>query len=188
MLVFLALIFVFGLRMYFQTGQVFFVPEWPKGEFVSISGLILDKITCVCKDDVNRDSTIQSFLRRLCTARKIEDFGSLSAVRTIEPSRPDPHLTTVPSVQTTYHTVQMPVRPSIIRPDDVHFRPDPPLCLEVSIQLAFVRTSQQHIRTSVSLGPDARATNMEIADSTSIVRTTASHGPDARIADTEIAC
>jgi hypothetical protein len=27
--------------MYFQTGQVFFVPEWPKGEFVSIIGLIL---------------------------------------------------------------------------------------------------------------------------------------------------
>jgi hypothetical protein len=28
--------FVLGPRMYFQTGQVFFVPEWPKGEFVSI--------------------------------------------------------------------------------------------------------------------------------------------------------
>jgi hypothetical protein len=41
---------------------------------------------------------------------------------------------------------------------------------------------------SVSRGPDARATNMEIADSTSNVRTTASHGPDARIADMEIAC
>jgi hypothetical protein len=27
--------------MYFQTGQVIFVPEWPKGEFVSIVGLIL---------------------------------------------------------------------------------------------------------------------------------------------------
>jgi hypothetical protein len=29
-------IFFFGPGMYFQTGQVFFVPEWPKGEFVSI--------------------------------------------------------------------------------------------------------------------------------------------------------
>jgi hypothetical protein len=37
-------------------------------------------------------------------------------------------------------------------------------------------------------GPDAHATNMEIADSTSTVRTTASHGPDARIEDMEIAC
>jgi len=35
--------------MYFQTGQVIFVPEWPKGEFVSILGLILclEKITCL---------------------------------------------------------------------------------------------------------------------------------------------
>jgi hypothetical protein len=29
-------IFCFGSGMYFQTGQVFFVPEWPKEEFVSI--------------------------------------------------------------------------------------------------------------------------------------------------------
>jgi hypothetical protein len=29
-------IFCFGPRMYFQTSQVFFVPEWPKEEFVSI--------------------------------------------------------------------------------------------------------------------------------------------------------
>jgi len=41
---------------------------------------------------------------------------------------------------------------------------------------------------SVSLSPDARATNMEISDSTSTVRMTAYHGPDARIADMEIAC
>jgi hypothetical protein len=44
------------------------------------------------------------------------------------------------------------------------------------------------VRTSVSLGSDARATNMEIADSTSTVWTNAYHGPDARIADMEIAC
>jgi hypothetical protein len=31
-----SIFFVFGPRMYFQTGQVFFVPEFPKGEFVSI--------------------------------------------------------------------------------------------------------------------------------------------------------
>jgi hypothetical protein len=43
------------------------------------------------------------------------------------------------------------------------------------------------VRTPVSLGLDARATNMEIVDSTLTVRTTASHGPDARIADMEIA-
>jgi len=36
--------------------------------------------------------------------------------------------------------------------------------------------------------PDARATNMEIADLTSTVRMPALHGPDVRIADMEIAC
>jgi hypothetical protein len=29
-------ILYFGPGMYFQTGQVIFVTEWPKGEFVSI--------------------------------------------------------------------------------------------------------------------------------------------------------
>jgi hypothetical protein len=28
--------FIFGPGMYFQTGQVIFVLEWPNGEFVSI--------------------------------------------------------------------------------------------------------------------------------------------------------
>jgi hypothetical protein len=34
--------------MYFQTGQVFFVPEWPKGKFVSIfyiDNILVDKNT-----------------------------------------------------------------------------------------------------------------------------------------------
>jgi hypothetical protein len=35
--------------MYFQTGQVFFVPEWPKGEFVSFYvGYILDDKNTLC--------------------------------------------------------------------------------------------------------------------------------------------
>jgi hypothetical protein len=36
----------------------------------------------VCIDAFIRDSTIQSGVRRFCTAYKLEDFGSLSAVRT----------------------------------------------------------------------------------------------------------
>jgi len=36
----------------------------------------------VCKDVFNRDSTIQSDVRRFCTSYKSEEFGSLSAVRT----------------------------------------------------------------------------------------------------------
>jgi hypothetical protein len=32
----MGVIFIFEPGMYFQTGQVIFVPEWPKGEFVSL--------------------------------------------------------------------------------------------------------------------------------------------------------
>jgi hypothetical protein len=48
------------------------------------------------------------------------------------------------------HTIRTPDRPSIIRPDDVSLRLDPPLCREGSIQLASVRTFQQHVRTPLS--------------------------------------
>jgi hypothetical protein len=37
-----------------------------------------------------------------------------------------------------------------LRPDDVSLRSDPPLCREGSIQLASVRTFQQHVRTPLS--------------------------------------
>jgi hypothetical protein len=50
------------------------------------------------------------------------------------------------------------------------------------------RNSNITVRTSVNLGPDTCATNMEIADSTSTIRTTAYHGLDAHIANMEIAC
>jgi hypothetical protein len=50
------------------------------------------------------------------------------------------------------------------------------------------RNSNTTVRTSVSIGPNARLIVKEIADSTSTVRTIAYHGPDARIADMEIAC
>jgi hypothetical protein len=91
--------------MYFQTGQVIFVLEWPNGEFVSIlTSFCVWTKSLMCKDAVNRDSTIQSDVRRFCLlVRRIQDF--LSAIRTIEPSRPDAHLSIVPSVQTTCLTV-----------------------------------------------------------------------------------
>jgi hypothetical protein len=58
---------------------------------------------------------------------------SLSAVRTIVPSRPDAHLSTVPSVRTMCLIVQTPVRTSIIRPDDVHFPSLPLLYREATV-------------------------------------------------------
>jgi hypothetical protein len=64
---------------------------------------------------------------------QVRRIGSLSAVRTTVPSRLDAHRSTVPSVRTTCHTVRTPDRPSIIRPDDVYFGPDPSLYREASV-------------------------------------------------------
>jgi hypothetical protein len=59
--------FYFGPGMNFQTGQVIFVPEWPKGEFVSIlASFYVWTKSLKCKDVVNRDSTILSLqVRRI---------------------------------------------------------------------------------------------------------------------------
>jgi len=52
--------FYFGPGMYFQTGQVIFVPEWPKGEFVSILAVFcVWTKSLMCNDAVNRDSTFR---------------------------------------------------------------------------------------------------------------------------------
>jgi len=48
-------------------------------------------------------------------------------------SRPDTYLSTVPSVRKTYHIVLTLDRPSIIRPDDMDFRPNPSLYREASV-------------------------------------------------------
>jgi hypothetical protein len=59
--------------MYFQTGQVIFVPEWPNGEFVSIlASFCVWTKSLICKDVVNRDSTIQSDVNN--SACKSEEF------------------------------------------------------------------------------------------------------------------
>jgi len=50
------------------------------------------------------------------------------------------------------------------------------------------RNSNTPVRTSDSLGPDARSSKKEIVDLTSTVRTTTYHGPDARTSVMEIVC
>jgi len=104
----------------------------------------------MCKDAVNRDSTCQSIFRRLCTAKKIEDFRFPVSRPDDELSHPDAHLSTVPSVRTTCHPVQTPDRPvSSIRMTylsvlTLH-------CIEkLLFQLASIRTSQHPVRTSIS--------------------------------------
>jgi hypothetical protein len=73
----------------------------------------------------------EEFQKILPARQKIS--GSLSAVRTIVPSLPDAHLSTVPSVRTTCLTVRTPDRPSIIRPEDVHFPSGPLLYREATV-------------------------------------------------------
>jgi hypothetical protein len=85
--------------MYFQTGQVIFVPEWPKGEFVSILAIFcIWTKSLMCNDAANRDSTFQSEVRRISKfpVNRPNDVSS----------RPDAHLSTVPSIQTTCHSVR----------------------------------------------------------------------------------
>jgi hypothetical protein len=99
--------------MYFQTDQVIFVPEWPKGEFLSIlASFCVWKKSLMCKDIVNRDSTCQIIFRRLCTAKKIEDFRLPVSRPDDVLSHPDAHLSIAPFVQTTCHTVWTPDRPA----------------------------------------------------------------------------
>jgi hypothetical protein len=65
----------------------------------------------MCKDAVNRDSTYQSIFRRLYTAKKIEDFRFPVRRPDDVLSRPDAHLSTIPSVRTTCHPVRTPDKP-----------------------------------------------------------------------------
>jgi hypothetical protein len=85
--------------MYFQTGQVIFVPEWTKGEFVSIlASFCVWTKSLICKDAANRDSTVQSEVRRISKFPVSRPDDVLS--------RLDVHLSTVPSVQTTCLSVR----------------------------------------------------------------------------------
>jgi hypothetical protein len=86
--------FYFGPGMHFQTGQVIFVPEWPNGEFVSILALFcVWTKSLMCNDAANRYSTFQSEVRRISKfpVSRPDDVSS----------RPDAHLSTIPSVRTS---------------------------------------------------------------------------------------
>jgi hypothetical protein len=135
--------------MYFQTGQVIFVPEWPKGEFVSIlASFCVWTKSLMCKDATNRDSTCQSIFKRLFTAKKIKDFRFPVSRPDEVSSHPNAHLSTVPSDRTTWSARPDARQTSIIRPDDVSFRPDPPLYREASV-LACIRPDISTARPDV---------------------------------------
>jgi hypothetical protein len=75
---------------------------------------------------LNRDSTIHSLQVR-------RNSSSLSAVRTIKPSRPNAHLSSVSSFRTTCHPVWTLDRPASSVQTKCSFRPDPILYREVSV-------------------------------------------------------
>jgi hypothetical protein len=102
------------------------------------------------KDAVNRDSTCQSIFRRLYTTKKIEDFRFPVSCPDDVLSRPDAHLSTVPFVRTTCHTIWTPDRPaSSVRTTYLSVRTLH--CIEkLLFQFASVRTSQYPVRTSIS--------------------------------------
>jgi len=79
----------------------------------------------MCKDAVKNDSTCQSIFRRLCTAKKIEDFRFPVSRPDDVSSRPDAHLSIVPSVRTTCSSRPDARQTSIIRLDDVSFPSGP---------------------------------------------------------------
>jgi hypothetical protein len=90
----------------FLTGQVIFVPEWPKGEFVSI--LVLFCVwtkSLICNDAVNRDSTFRVMS---------EDYACESEEFQV-PCQPSGRCV-IPSGRLSVYCS--------IRPDDVSFLPD----------------------------------------------------------------
>jgi hypothetical protein len=111
--------------MYFQTDQVIFVPEWPKGEFVSIlASFCVWTKSLICKDATNRNSTVQSEVRR--------NSSFLSAFRTM------------------YHPVRTPDSLASSVWMTCFFCPDTSLYREVYVPTWSVRTSQHHVRMPIS--------------------------------------
>jgi hypothetical protein len=113
--------------------MVLLVYDWPHSVWTK---------SLVCKDAVLQGIPLFKSISEDSAVRRI---GSLSAVWTIVPPHPDAHLSTVPSVRTTYHTVRTPNRPSIISLDDMYFCLDPSLYWEASV-LACIRPDDSAAR------------------------------------------
>jgi hypothetical protein len=133
--------------MYFQTGQMIFVPEWPKGEFVSIlASFCVWTKSLMCKDAVNRDFTIQSDVRRFCLQVRRIQVPCQPSGRSSHPVRTPFCPLFHPSRRRT-PSVRMPDRSASFVWTKCSFHPDPDTVSKRFYQLASVRTFQQHVRT-----------------------------------------
>jgi hypothetical protein len=116
----------FGPGMYFQTGKVSFVPEWPKGEFVSILALFcVWTKSLMCNDAVNRDSTFRVMSED--SACKLEEFQV--------PCQPSGRCV-IPKHHLSGRRVSSVRTPTSYR--------------EASVPACSVRTFQQHVRMPIS--------------------------------------
>jgi hypothetical protein len=101
--------------MYFQTGQVIFIPEWPKGEFVSIlASFCIWTKSLICKDAANRDSTVQSEVRRISKfpVSRPDDVSSRTDARQSSIFSPDDVL-----LPFGHFTVSRSLCATLLRPD-----------------------------------------------------------------------
>jgi hypothetical protein len=96
----------------------------------------------ICKDAANRNSTVQSEVRRISKfpVNRPDDVSS----------RPDTHLSTAPSVRTMCHPVRTPDSLASSVRTTCFFRPDTSLYREASVPACSVRTFQQHVPTPIS--------------------------------------
>jgi hypothetical protein len=184
---------------------VIFVPEWPKGEFVSIFASF-----CVwTKSLVCNDAPQGFYYSEMLQSQKI--FSSLSADRTIKPSRPNDHLSlfhtserrAIPSgLQTdqassvrmtclsvrTLHCVEKVL--SSLHPSGRFSSTSRRLSVLDQFQISFqVPRKGRSINrpNDVVSCPDARLLKARIANSNITVWTSDSYGPDARSSKKEIA-
>jgi hypothetical protein len=108
----------FGPGMYFQTGQVIFVPEWPKGAFVSILALLcVWTKSLMCNDAVNRDSTFRVMSEdSACESEEFQVPCQLSERCVIPSGRPSVYCSILPENVSFRPDIR---QTSIICPDDV---------------------------------------------------------------------
>jgi hypothetical protein len=95
----------------------------------------------ICKDAANRDSNVQSEVRRI-SKFPVSRPDNVS-------SRPDAHLSTAPSVRTMCHPVRTPDTPASSVQTTCFFRPDTSLYREASVPACSGRFSSTSERLSV---------------------------------------
>jgi hypothetical protein len=138
--------------MYFQTGQVIFVPEWPKGEFVSIlASFCVWTKSLMCKRCCKQGFHLSEYFQKTLHCEKDRRFQipCQPSGRSVIPSgRPSVHCSFRPDdmfIPTRHQTDQHhPSGRRIFSVRNLHY------VEKLLFQLASVRTSQQPVRTSIS--------------------------------------